>query len=242
MMKLSIITVVYNDPFGLEKTINSVIKQKNKNYEFLIIDGESSYTTQNIIKKYRRFIDQLISEKDKGTYFAMNKGIDLSCNEIITFLNAGDTVDNDYVENILNNIGCHDYIYSGVKLIFKSGKIKKYLPKKITKKTEYLQRMPFPHPGLAVKKKCFELIGKFNTNKKITADHYWVVSLIKSNLTGIRGNYSSVNFEVGGQSNNYQAIIEMFQTALFFGRMPILACYFLIRNFIVTTYYKIQNN
>ena len=52
MMKLSIITVVYNDPFGLEKTINSVIKQKNKNYEFLIIDGESSYTTQNIIKKY----------------------------------------------------------------------------------------------------------------------------------------------------------------------------------------------
>lgn len=71
---ITIITVVLNDSAGLEKTIQSVVKQDYPNLEFLIIDGCSEDQTLEIIKKYEDHIDFWISEKDNGIYDAMNKG------------------------------------------------------------------------------------------------------------------------------------------------------------------------
>ncbi|MFT4304483.1 MAG: glycosyltransferase, partial [Candidatus Woesearchaeota archaeon] len=100
-MKISIITVCYNSSNTIEKTIKSVINQKNKNFEYIIIDGESSDDTLKIINKYKKFINKIISEKDNGIFEAMNKGIDFAKGDIIYFLNSDDFLLNN---NIINKI------------------------------------------------------------------------------------------------------------------------------------------
>lgn len=89
--KISIITVVWNDAVGLERTILSVIDQTYNNIELIVIDGQSTDGTVAVIKKYDDKIDYWVSEKDKGIYDAMNKGIKASSGTWINFMNAGDT-------------------------------------------------------------------------------------------------------------------------------------------------------
>ena len=100
-IKISIITVVWNDKVGLEKTIKSIINQTYENIELIIIDGFSTDGSINVIKKYENHINYWISEKDKGIYDAMNKGIDVATGTWLNFMNAGDIfVD----KNVLNKI------------------------------------------------------------------------------------------------------------------------------------------
>lgn len=90
-MKLSIITINYNNATGLEKTINSVINQTFTDYEYIIIDGGSTDGSTDIIKKHEDHIDYWISESDKGIYDAMNKGISHAKGEYLNFMNSGDS-------------------------------------------------------------------------------------------------------------------------------------------------------
>lgn len=89
-MKLSIITVNYNDAKGLERTIKSVISQSYHDSEFIIIDGGSSDGSQDIIKKYERHIDYWVSEPDGGIYQGMNKGLRQAKGDYVNFMNSGD--------------------------------------------------------------------------------------------------------------------------------------------------------
>ena len=89
-MKLSIITVNYNDAKGLERTIKSVISQTFHDYEFIIIDGGSTDGSVDVIKKYESHIDYWISEKDGGIYPGMNKGLRQAKGEYLNFMNGGD--------------------------------------------------------------------------------------------------------------------------------------------------------
>lgn len=88
---VSIITVVYNDYKGLEKTIQSIINQTYPNIEYIIIDGGSTDGTLDTIKAYEKSITYWVSEKDNGIYNAMNKGIKVAKGKWINFMNAGDT-------------------------------------------------------------------------------------------------------------------------------------------------------
>ncbi len=74
-MKFSIITVNYNNKEGLRKTIESVISQTFRDFEFIVIDGGSDDGSLDVLKEYDSYITYWISEKDKGIYNAMNKGI-----------------------------------------------------------------------------------------------------------------------------------------------------------------------
>jgi len=87
---LSIITVVYNDVKNIESTILSVAKRKRNNIEYIIVDGNSNDGTINLIKKHKDKIDSWLSERDKGIYDAMNKGILLAKGEWVNFMNSGD--------------------------------------------------------------------------------------------------------------------------------------------------------
>ena len=87
---ITIITVVLNNKKFLQKTINSVLNQSYKNYELIVIDGKSTDGTVNILKKNNSKIDFWISEKDKGIYDAMNKGMKISRGSIIVILNSDD--------------------------------------------------------------------------------------------------------------------------------------------------------
>ncbi len=89
---ISIITVVFNDSEGFNKTVNSVREQKSfyQDIEFIVVDGGSVDDTLNVLKANEDVIDVWISEDDAGIYDAMNKGIDLSRGSFLLFLNAGD--------------------------------------------------------------------------------------------------------------------------------------------------------
>lgn len=90
-MKLSIITINYNNAKGLERTIRSVISQTFTDYEYIVIDGGSNDGSIDIIKKYADNIDFWVSEPDNGIYNAMNKGTQQAHGEYCNYLNSGDT-------------------------------------------------------------------------------------------------------------------------------------------------------
>lgn len=125
---VTVVTVVFNDKQNIEKTIHSVINQTYKNIEYIIIDGGSKDGTMDIVKKYKNFIDHIISEKDNGIYDAMNKGIKLASGKWINFLNSGDTFNN---KKVIESISFKDY--ENYAMIFGNAKI--YNTKKIFLKT-----------------------------------------------------------------------------------------------------------
>ena len=104
---ISIITITYNEEKYLEKTIQSVINQNYKNFEYIVIDGNSTDNTVNIIKKYKNNIDCYINEKDSGIYDAMNKGINKANGRWINFMNGGDTFANN---SVLKNLNIVNYL------------------------------------------------------------------------------------------------------------------------------------
>jgi hypothetical protein len=116
---ITIITVVFNGEEFIEETILSVISQTYDNVEYIIIDGGSTDGTLEIIKKYEHAISYWFSEKDKGIYDAMNKGIDLATGEWINFLNAGDTFfqDNILFDRIVPITQSTNLIYGAVNLV-----------------------------------------------------------------------------------------------------------------------------
>lgn len=113
-MRFSIITVTYNAEDVVRPTVKSVVDQEFKDYEYIIIDGESDDRTLSIVEEFRSSISILVSESDKGIYDAMNKGLKLASGEYILFLNAGDRL---YSANTLthfnNQISSDTHIISG---------------------------------------------------------------------------------------------------------------------------------
>jgi glycosyltransferase involved in cell wall biosynthesis len=103
-MKYSIITVNYNNKEGLRKTIESVIHQTYRDFEYIVIDGGSTDGSADIIREYDKQITYWVSEKDNGIYNAMNKGIAQAKGEYLNFMNSGDCF---YANNILEKVSLH---------------------------------------------------------------------------------------------------------------------------------------
>ena len=100
-MKYSIITVNYNNKEGLRKTIESVVRQTYRDFEFIVIDGGSTDGSTDILKEYDEQINYWVSEKDSGIYNAMNKGIKKSIGDYLIFMNSGDCFyQNDVLETV----------------------------------------------------------------------------------------------------------------------------------------------
>ncbi len=116
---ISIITVVKNGEQNIKKCIQSVLMQKHKNIEYIIIDGNSSDNTMSIINEFRNKISVVLSESDKGIWDAMNKGIKLAKGDIIGFLNSDDF----YYENSLQIVNSYFNTYD---IDFLFGTVKKY--------------------------------------------------------------------------------------------------------------------
>ena len=96
----SVITVVKNDQLNIQKTIKSVISQNFKNFEYIVLDGKSADKTFSKINEYKRKIQHISSRKDKGIYFAMNKGIKLAKGTLLVFVNSGDLLTKNALRTI----------------------------------------------------------------------------------------------------------------------------------------------
>src|SRR5574343_380982 len=113
-MKISIITVCYNSSETIEDTIQSVASQNYPNIEYIIVDGLSKDSTVDIIKKHSDVVSKWVSEKDKGIYDAMNKGIAMATGDIIGILNADDVYTN---KDVLSKVVRH-FEESNVKGVY----------------------------------------------------------------------------------------------------------------------------
>ena len=104
-MKVSIITVCYNSELTIEDTIKSVLSQTYDDIEYIIVDGNSTDSTLNIINKYKDQISTIVSEPDKGIYDAMNKGVELANGELIGIINSDDFYsDKNVIKNVVDTL------------------------------------------------------------------------------------------------------------------------------------------
>jgi len=176
MVKVSIITISYNNSSTIAETIDSVLMQSYRNIEYIIVDGKSADNTIGIIKSYGAKINKFVSEKDDGIYHAMNKGIRLAEGDIIGFINADDKLNSkNCLSKIVNLFQAHDIdIVYGDKIY-----TKEYEPDKIVrywKAGEYNRKnfkkgwMP-PHLSTYIKTAFYREYGLFRTDFRIAADY-----------------------------------------------------------------------
>lgn len=175
-MKISVITIVYNNEDCIEECINSVLNQTYTNIEYIVIDGGSNDGTLDIIKKYKNKISYFISEKDNGLYDALNKGIKAATGDIIGILHSDDLF---FYDDTLSNI-VSVFEKSNADLVYAKGKyvdrtninlVKRIYPSKPFKKIYlYFGWIPL-HTTIYVKKEIFDNYGKYQTNYKIASDY-----------------------------------------------------------------------
>lgn len=179
----SVLTINYNNFYGLQKTIESVISQNYPSFEFIVIDGASNDQSIEVIEHYRKNINISVSEPDQGVYDAMNKGWKRANGDYVLFLNSGDVfADSKVLENVRRQIDSSADIVYGCHL-WGSKEGERWNPKKDFKFREILSHTPISHQATFIKKSQLEKVGGFKTNFKIIAD--WGV-LIDSMRMGAR--------------------------------------------------------
>lgn len=206
-MKVSIITVTYNSEQHLEETIQSVINQSYQNIEYIIIDGASTDSTLTIVEKYKSKISKIVSEKDEGLYFALNKGIELATGDIIGILHSDDFYTNvDVIKNIIetfSNNKC-DAVYANLNYVSKinTTKIIRKWNSGNYKEGSFINGWMPPHPTFFVKKEIYNKLGSFNTRLKTSADYELMLRFIHKNKIKLGYLHQFiVSMRVGGQSN-----------------------------------------
>lgn len=200
---ISIITVVFNGEKYLEETIQSVINQTYSNVEYIIIDGGSTDATLDIIKKYEDKIDYLVSEKDRGIYDAMNKGIKLASGEVIALLNADDYyLDNKVIENIANEFkNGEKFVVTNTKILSENS-FQDFLVK--SDKQLHIQ-LPFMHPSTFISKKIYKQFGLYNLSYRVAADCDFLLRILSSDQNYKIIDILTVVMRTGGESDfNYK--------------------------------------
>ena len=208
MIKYSIVTVVKDGEKSIEATIRSVISQKDKNFEYIIIAGESIDKTNQILGNFSNKIDKIIYEKDDGLYFAMNKALEYCNGEYINFLNSGDSYTSDNIlKKITNELNNDTDIYCGsvYSLDDKNNKVFKSYRDRL----QPLDHMFCFHQATFATRDVLKK-NRFDTQFKVVADYEWA---LKCYYSGYKFKFSEtpiVNFEEGGFSykNRILARIE----------------------------------
>ena len=181
-MKISIITACYNSAATITDTLNSVAAQDYPNIEHICVDGLSSDNTVNIIRSFPH-VAQCISEKDRGLYDAINKGIQMATGDVVGILNSDDFFPET---NIVSSIAeafartGADAVYGNVAFV-RPGKLNKivrlYSSAKFTPKKFAYGYMP-AHPSFYLKKTCYERFGLYQHDYKIAADYELLMRMI----------------------------------------------------------------
>lgn len=182
-MLFSIITVTYNASQWLERTIQSVISQSYPHIEYIIIDGNSTDGTLEIIKKYQSSIAHCVSEPDSGLYDAMNKGLKLASGDYVWFLNAGDTIYSETtvqeIVNLLKGEKMPDIVYGETQIVDSEGSAlgmrRLKSPEKLSWKS-FRMGMLVCHQSFLVKRTIAE---PYNLQYRFTADYDWCIRCMR---------------------------------------------------------------
>lgn len=199
---ITIITVTLNSQKFLKFTLDSIFKQKYKNYELIIIDGNSRDETIKILKQNENKIDFWLSERDKGIYDAFNKGLQLARGELIGFVNSDDVLNKNALYTLVKyykNFPQMDFFFGSVKKHW--GILHGYNRWKIY----YTWNFYSGHSlGFFVKKDAAKKIGKYNLKYRYHADwDYMYRMIVHHNMKGIATKKNEIfgNFRRGGFSS-----------------------------------------
>jgi glycosyltransferase involved in cell wall biosynthesis len=238
--KISVITVVFNGEKHIGRTISSVTGQTYRQIEYIIIDGNSTDKTLEIIKSYEG-VDRLISEPDRGLYDAMNKGLKAATGEYIWYLNAGDQIySNDTVEKMVEGLsGSPDVIYGGTMIIDEDqneiGDRRLKPPVHLTWKS-FSQGMVVCHQSLIVKR---EKAPNYNLAYKLSADIDWAIRSARQADQIHNCNMILSRFLEGGLTENHikEGLKERFRIMRhYYGLIPTVLRHFVF-GIRLTNYY-----
>ncbi|APG60421.1 glycosyltransferase family 2 protein [Christiangramia salexigens] len=214
-MKISIITATYNSAQNISSALNSISSQTYKDLELIVIDGASSDNTVELISNNFSGELKIISEKDKGIYDALNKGIQLASGDIIGFVHSDDFLASDSILSTIAeafNETNADGVYGDLQYVDKEN------PEKVIRywesqqfKPELLNRGWMPaHPTLFLKKEVYQKHGLFDLFYKIAADYDMMLRIFKDpelNFKYVPEVFTKMR--VGGASNRSIANIKL---------------------------------
>lgn len=178
---VSIITVCWNSDATIRQTIDSVMAQTYDNVEFIVVDGKSSDRTVDILAEYEDRIDYYVSESDKGLYYAMNKGIELSAGKFILILNSDDWYREDCVEVLQKaqqRTGA-DHVSALTQYVDGDGKLL-HVMRSVPLDDGVRIRMPLRHETMYVPARIYDEMGGYNENYRIIADFRLTVKMFET--------------------------------------------------------------
>ena len=205
--KLSIITINYNNAEGLRKTMKSVFKQVNRDFEYVVIDGASTDGSANVIESYvdrtAGLIFKWVSEPDTGIYNAMNKGLKMAEGEYTLMLNSGDfLIDEHVIDMIMPELHTEDIIQGNVIEDFPDKTIRNcgYGRSNIN----FVDAMGtfFPHQSTFIKLSTMKQFGYYDENYRKSSDSYFFVTALALGNASFRYvNIDITNYDVNGISS-----------------------------------------
>lgn len=210
-MKITVITVTFNSGRTIGDTIESVLRQTYKDIEYLIIDGQSTDNTLDIVRDYEaRFGGRMryVSEPDKGLYDAMNKGVAMAKGDVVGMLNSDDFFTScDVLATVAEKMENDnaDAVYGDVHFV-KDGDLQTvtryYSSRLFSRGWMRFGFMP-AHPSFYCRRKMYERYGLFDCSYKVAADFEHLLRLIYVNR--IRTRYIHMDFvtmRTGGLSTS----------------------------------------
>lgn len=176
-MKLSIITINYNNADGLKRTISSVVSNVSSEVEYIVIDGGSTDESVDIIKQYAKDINYWVSESDKGVFHAMNKGLVKAKGEYVMFINSGDLIKTDVdFTNILSFLTGEDMIYFDIELEDINKSYINTYPDNLDFK--FFAEQSLPHQATFTKREILLEYGGYNEQMRIASDWAFTVDAV----------------------------------------------------------------
>ena len=184
-MLFSIITINYNNCEGLRQTIGSVVSQTFHDYEYIVIDGGSTDESVNVIKSFSDKIDYWVSEKDRGIYHAMNKGVAQAHGDYCIFMNSGDLLYDDNVLKVIDESKIQEDVVVGKVVINGKDNLISPPPKSGKFTLYHLYSGSIPHQGSFIKT---DLLRKYpyDENLKISSDWKFFVQVLILDNRSIR--------------------------------------------------------
>ncbi|MFD0750520.1 glycosyltransferase family 2 protein [Mucilaginibacter calamicampi] len=221
---LSVVTVVYNNVTDIERTMLSVLDQTYAAIEYIVIDGASTDGTLQIIELYKGKLAKLISEKDKGIYDAMNKGITAATGDYIIFMNSGDGFySNDTVSLVFASADDADIYYGETEMMDADGnslgRRRHAAPEAFTWK-DFKYGMSISHQAIYIKR---ALVEPYDPKYELSADIDWILRAAKKAKNIVNVNTYVARYKVGGMSKHKhkQSLLERFDIMKkYYGVLP----------------------
>jgi len=206
--RVTVVTVVRNAELVIERTIRSVIDQSYEQIEYIVVDGDSTDGTCQIIKRFEARISTFVSEPDKGIYDAMNKGIRLATGDWILFLNAGDEIySNTTIEEVFSQETFSDYHVLYGDLVSENSIGKRFYAKAL--RLEVLRyRMAFGHPACLVRASILKA-QPFSVSYRVAADYDFLLRIYLSKKFKFYYLATPIAFfQLGGVSTNNPKLVK----------------------------------